>query len=63
MGEFNHSDIYWRDNTAGQPRRFLECVDDNLLPQVTEEPMRRGAMLDLVLTNKEWLVGNAKPWL
>jgi len=27
---------------------------------VTEEPTRRGAMLDLVLINKEGLVGNVK---
>ncbi|GAB0208082.1 mitochondrial enolase superfamily member 1 [Grus japonensis] len=62
MGDFNHPDICWRDNTAGnnQYRRFLECVDDNFLFQVIEEPTRRGAMLDLVLTNKEGLVGNAK---
>ena len=31
MGDFNHPDMYWRDNTAGhkQSRRFLECIDDN----------------------------------
>ena len=62
MEDFNHSDICWRDNTAGhkQSRRFLGCVDDNFLLQVTEEPMKRGAMLDLALTNKEGLVGNVK---
>ena len=62
MGDFNHPDICWRDNTAGhkQSGRFLECVDDNFLLQVVEEPTRRGAMLDLVLTNKEGLVGNVK---
>ncbi|KAM9590815.1 uncharacterized protein ACIBXB_005869 [Morphnus guianensis] len=62
MGNFNHPDICWRDNTAGhkQSRRFLECVDDNFLLQVIEEPTRRGARLDLVLTNKEGLVGNVK---
>ncbi|GAB0203516.1 hypothetical protein GRJ2_002817200 [Grus japonensis] len=62
MGDFNHPDICWRDNTAGhkQSRRFLECIDDNFLLQVIKEPMRRGAMLDLVLTNKERLVGNVK---
>ncbi|GAB0182026.1 hypothetical protein GRJ2_000667900 [Grus japonensis] len=62
MGDFNHPHICWRDNTAGhkQSRRFLECIDDNFLLQVTEEPTRRGAMLDLVLINKEGLVGNAK---
>ncbi|GAB0207569.1 hypothetical protein GRJ2_003222600 [Grus japonensis] len=33
MGDFNHPDICWRDNTAGhkQSRRFLECVNDNFL--------------------------------
>ncbi|GAB0206807.1 hypothetical protein GRJ2_003146300 [Grus japonensis] len=62
MGDFNHPNIRWRDNTAGhkQSRRFLECIDDNFLLQVIEEPMRRGAMLDLVLTNKEGLVGDVK---
>ena len=62
MGNFNHPDICWRDNTAGQKqsRGFLECVDDKFLLQVTEEPTRRGAMLDLVLTNKEGLVGSVK---
>ncbi|GAB0204405.1 mitochondrial enolase superfamily member 1 [Grus japonensis] len=62
MGDFNHPDICWRDNTAEhkQSRKFLECVDDNFLLQVTEEPTRRGAMLDLILTNKEDLVGDVK---
>ncbi|GAB0203984.1 mitochondrial enolase superfamily member 1 [Grus japonensis] len=62
MGDFNHPDICWRDNAAErkQSRKFLECVDDNFLLQVIEEPTRRGAMLDLVLTNKEGLVGDIK---
>ncbi|GAB0178861.1 hypothetical protein GRJ2_000351400 [Grus japonensis] len=62
MRDANHPDICWRDSTAGhkQSRTFLECVDDNFLLQVTEEPRRRGAMLDLVLTSKEGLVGNVK---
>ncbi|PKU42988.1 glycerol kinase [Limosa lapponica baueri] len=62
MGDFNHHDTCWRDNTSGlkQSRMFLECVDDNFLLQVTEQPMRRGAMLDLILTNKEGLVGKVK---
>ncbi|KAJ7425391.1 glycerol kinase [Pitangus sulphuratus] len=41
-------------------QEFLECIDDNMLLQVKEEPTRRGAMLDLVLTNKVGLVGNVK---
>ncbi|GAB0182655.1 hypothetical protein GRJ2_000730800 [Grus japonensis] len=62
MGDFNHPGICWRDNTARhkQSRRFLECIDENFLLQMTEEPRRRGAMLDLVLTNKEGLVANWK---
>ncbi|KAK4807033.1 hypothetical protein QYF61_000362 [Mycteria americana] len=50
------------DNTAGhkQSRRFPECIDDNFLTQVTEEPTRRGALLDLLLTNKEGFIGDAK---
>ncbi|GAB0203411.1 hypothetical protein GRJ2_002806700 [Grus japonensis] len=62
MGDFNHPDICWRDNAAEhkESRKFLECVDFNFLLQVIEEPMRRGAMLDLVLTNKEGLVGDVK---
>ncbi|GAB0195099.1 mitochondrial enolase superfamily member 1 [Grus japonensis] len=62
MGDFNHPDICWRDNAAErkQSRKFLECVDDNFLLQVTEEPMRRGAMLDFILTNKEGLEGDVK---
>ena len=62
MGDFNHPNICWRDNTAGhkQSRRFLECIDDNFLSQALDEPMRRGALLDLVLTNEEGLVRNVK---
>lgn len=62
MGKFSHPDISWRDNTAGhkQSRRFLECIGDKFLIQATEEPMRRGAMLDLVLKNREGLMGNVK---
>ena len=37
-------------------RGFLDCVEDNFLLQVIEELTRRGAMLDLVLTNRGgWL--------
>ncbi|GAB0182786.1 hypothetical protein GRJ2_000743900 [Grus japonensis] len=62
MGDFNHPDICWRDNAAErkQSRKFLECVNDNFLFQVIEKPTRRGAVLDLILTNKEGLVGDVK---
>ncbi|GAB0180562.1 hypothetical protein GRJ2_000521500 [Grus japonensis] len=62
MGDFKHPSTCWRDNSAGhkQSRGFLESIDDNFLLQVIEEPMRKGPLLDLLLTNKEGLVGDVK---
>ena len=59
MGDFNHSDICWSDNTAQhkQPRRFLKSADDNFLTQVIEKPMRRGVWLDLILADQEGSLG------
>lgn len=58
IGDFNHSVICWRDNTAGhqKPKRFLKSTGYIFLFQVVQEPTRRGAMLNLVLTNKKGLV-------
>ncbi|GAB0179457.1 hypothetical protein GRJ2_000411000 [Grus japonensis] len=57
MGDFNHPDSCWKDNTARHEhsRRFLQGIDDNFLTQVAEEPTRRGVLLDLVRTKKDWL--------
>lgn len=33
--------------------RFLEGIDGNFLLQMTEEPMRRGAILDFIMTYNE----------
>ncbi|CAM5130792.1 unnamed protein product [Natator depressus] len=62
MGDFNFPDICWESNTAvhRQSRKFLESVGDNFLVQVLDEPTRGGAFLDLLLTNREELVGKAK---
>lgn len=38
-----------------EPRRFLHSTDGNVLTQVVEDPSRRGVLLDLALTNKDWL--------
>jgi len=61
-GNFNYPKICWRENTAvhKQSRRCLECIDDNFLLQETEDLARRGAMLNLALTNREGLMGNVK---
>ena len=57
MGDFNHPDICWEDHTARhtQSWRFLQNIDDNFLMQVVEEPMRRGILLNLALTKRNWL--------
>ena len=62
MGEFNHPDISLENHTArqAQSRRFLQNIDDNFWTQVVEESKRKGALLDLVLTNKEGLVEDVK---
>jgi len=61
-GDFDHPDISWEDYTArhAQSRRFLQKMDNNFLLQVVEEPTRKGALLDLVLTKKEQLVEDVK---
>jgi len=58
VGDFNYPDICWKVYSAGHPqsRRLLQCVDHNFLMQMVDEPTRRGALLGLVLTDKEGLV-------
>ena len=58
MGDFSHPSIDWRDNTGVHQilKGFLECIDDNFLFEVVQEPMKKGAVLDLVLTDKDRLV-------
>lgn len=42
MQNFKHPDICWRDNTVRhkQSRRFLECIGDKFLLQITEKRTR-----------------------
>ena len=62
MGDFNHPDISWEDHAARhtQSGRFLQSIEGNFLMQMVEESTRRGALLDLVLTNKEGMVEDMK---
>jgi len=59
MGDFNHT-LKSTGETAGrkQSRRFFECIDSNFPIQV-REPIRRDALLGLILAN-EGVVGNVK---
>jgi len=60
MGILNLPDICWKYNTAErkQSRRFLQCVKDNFLTQLVSEPTRGSALLDLLFTHREGLVGD-----
>ncbi|PKU41434.1 adaptin ear-binding coat-associated protein 1 [Limosa lapponica baueri] len=60
--DFNYPDICWKGYTARniQSKRFFQCIDDNFLTQLVEEPTRREALMDVVLANKEGLVEDSK---
>ncbi|GAB0189143.1 hypothetical protein GRJ2_001380200 [Grus japonensis] len=60
VGDFNFPDVCWKYNTAErkQFRRFLECVEDNFLTQLVSECTRGGVSIDLLLTNRERLLGD-----
>ena len=62
MGDFNFPDVCWKYNAAQrkQSRRLLEWVEDSFLTQLVQEPTRGGALLDLLFTNSEGLVGDVK---
>ncbi|PKU36680.1 adaptin ear-binding coat-associated protein 1 [Limosa lapponica baueri] len=62
VGDFNFPDICWKYNTAEkeQSRRFLECVEDNFLTQLVSEPTRESTLMDLLLVNREGLMGDVK---
>ncbi|KAK4814312.1 LOW QUALITY PROTEIN: hypothetical protein QYF61_014826 [Mycteria americana] len=60
VGDFNLPDVCWQYNTAErkQSRRFLEYVEDDFLTQLVSEPTREGNSLDLLIVNREGLVGD-----
>ena len=62
MGDINFPDICWEYNLAQkkQSRRFLECMEDNFLMQLLREPTRGAALLDLLFTDREGLVGDVE---
>lgn len=61
MVDISYFGTYWTDKTAGHMQfgRFLECaealIEVSFLTQVTDEAMRGGVLLDLILTNNEEL--------
>lgn len=62
IGFFNLPCVCWRDNTPQfkQSRRLLECINDIFLTQGIQHPIRRGALLDLILTTSKSLIAAMK---
>lgn len=62
MGDFSHPGVCSTNNTARHKpsRKFLERIYDNFLTQVIEKPMRRGALLDVILIHREVPTGDAR---
>ncbi|KAJ7415227.1 dtw domain-containing protein 2 [Willisornis vidua] len=67
LGAASHSEVLVHMGTSTTPESVRVTTQEgtdnpggswNVL--ITEAPMRKGAMLDLVLSSKEWLVGNMK---
>lgn len=58
MGDFNLPDAFWKHNKAKrkQSRKFLECLEDNFLTQLVNEPAREGVLL--LIVNTEGLVSD-----
>lgn len=58
MGDFNHSDVCWKNIMASykQSRRLLERIKNNFLVQVLNRTNQR----DLVLTNTEEVINDIK---
>ena len=53
MGDSNFPNTCWEYKTK-QSRRFLECMEDNILLQLVRQPTRGDVPLDLLFTEKVW---------
>jgi len=60
LGDFYHPDICWKSSMAScrQPRRLLECTEDNFLSQVIDTPTRGDVILDLLVINASELTSD-----
>ena len=58
IGDFNFRDINWQDMEGNSPssRLFVQCLQDNFLTQLVEEPTLNKYINDLVITSNVDLV-------
>ena len=61
MGDFNFPELDWgRANSIGDSHPFIECMSNNFLTQLVEEPTRDKNYLDLILCSDPSLVENVR---
>jgi len=55
-------DILWKNIMVKcrQPRRLLDCIEDNYRSQVIDSPSRADAVLDLLLSKASELIGDIR---
>ena len=58
VGDFNFRDIDWEDIEGHSPssRLFVQCLQDNYMTQLVEEPTRNKYINDLVITSNADLI-------
>ena len=57
LGDFNYPEINWnQDDTLDAAHPFIECLGNNFLFQLVEEPTRGKKFLDLVLSSDDSIV-------
>lgn len=63
-GGFQFTNVCWKCSRAErkQSRRFPECVEGNFLTQLVSDPAREGALLELLLVNRERTCGWRPSW-
>ena len=59
MGDFNYPEINWENfSSVNSSHPFVDCIRDNFLEQVVNDPTREENFLDLILTSESTIVQN-----
>ena len=61
-GGLQPADIYWKSSMVScrQSSRLLQCIEDNFLSKVINNPTRGDVILDLLVTNASRLIDDIK---
>ena len=59
MGDFNFAELNWSKlENVDMAHPFVECINNNFLYQLVEEPTRGKNYLDLILSSEEGMIQN-----